>query len=199
LREPPIAGLAILKLALVPSLSIIVPTVGRASLFVTLNALVNQLAAGDEVLVIGDGQQPFASILCERFGVTYHTGPRTMRWGNAQRDFGIELARGDYIAFCDDDDVFTLGALDAMRRQADGRPVLFRMQHPTGLLWRDREIRQGNVGTPMFLAPNDARLGTWADSPDQYAADLWFISNTVSNCGGVVKWSEEIVCKCRTT
>lgn len=180
-----------------PSISVIVPTVGRVSLAATLDALTPQLGERDEVLVVGDGPQPLARILAQGRGLRYmHTAP-SRSWGNAQRDYGIARARGDYVAFCDDDDIFTPDALAHIRTSAQGIPMLYRMQHPTGLLWREPVLRHANVGTPMFVAPRDGRLATWADSPDQYAADFWFISHTLRNHGNVV-WKDKVICQCRT-
>jgi len=51
---------------------------------------------------------------------------------------------------------------DAMMK-AGGNPILFRMRFPNGItLWSEKEIRCGNVGTPMFLIPNKLeKLGVW--------------------------------------
>jgi hypothetical protein len=76
------------------------------------------------------------------------------------------MAKGQYIAHIDDDDIYAPGhrALmqDAIQR-APGQPVLFRMQYPSGAtLWQEKVLRCGNVGTPMFLIPNQPeKLGTW--------------------------------------
>jgi hypothetical protein len=47
--------------------------------------------------------------------------------------------------------------------KANGNPILFRMRFPNGItLWNEKEIKCGNLGTPMFLIPNiPEKLGTW--------------------------------------
>jgi hypothetical protein len=51
---------------------------------------------------------------------------------------------------------------DAIEK-AKGKPVMFRMRFPNGItLWREPKIVCGNVGTPMFLMPNEQeKFGTW--------------------------------------
>jgi hypothetical protein len=76
------------------------------------------------------------------------------------------LAKGQYIAHIDDDDTYVPGTRALMQdaiERAPGKPILFRMQYPSGhTLWQDPVIVCGNVGTPMFLIPNQPeKLGTW--------------------------------------
>ena len=90
----------------------------------------------------------------------------------------------------DDDDVFTPDALAAIRRgvaQHPERVLLFRMDNYGTVLWRDREIRYGNVGTPMVVVPNDsARLASWR------LGDYEFIRDSCHRLGEPV-WCEEVV------
>jgi glycosyltransferase involved in cell wall biosynthesis len=142
------------------TISFIVPTIGRASLADTLASI--ETDPGDEILVVGD---------CFRHPPT-DPRPRYIPcmagedWGCKERTLGIGLARGDYLAFIDDDDVYRTGARAAMReamRETPDRPVLFRMTYPDGrILWHYPLLRCGNVSTQMVLIPNDpARLGRW--------------------------------------
>lgn len=140
-------------------ISFIVPTVGRASLEATLASIT--CLPGDEVLVIGEVasvSDPRARLLRCRRGDD---------WGAKERTLGIAAARGSYLAFMDDDDIYLPGARDAMERAiraAHGRPTLFRMRYPSGrMLWSEPALRCGNVSTQMMLIPNDpARLGRWS-------------------------------------
>lgn len=139
-------------------ISFIVPTVGRPSLLKTLQSI--ECWPGDEVLIVGNVKESVRGaaryIPCEPGG----------DWGHTERNFATPLARCRYIAHIDDDDTYAPGTRahmgDAIRTNP-GRPVLFRMQYPNGItLWDEPEIRCGNVGTPMFLIPNQpTRLGRW--------------------------------------
>lgn len=178
------------------TLTVITPTVGRASLRNTLASIAPQLRAGDEHIVIGDGHQPDAAEICSEFVVSYYHGPASRTYGTLQRDCGIKMARGEYVAFCDDDDVFTPDALDTIRAaiaEHPGTPLLFRMATPTlGILWADREVREGNVGTPMIVTPRYDDLPEWDDGGPTYPADHRFIKR-VTDAHGVV-WREEVIC-----
>ena len=57
-------------------LTVITPTIGRASLRATLDSIAPQLLDGDEHLVIGDGMQPPAAVMCAEYDrAIYATGP----------------------------------------------------------------------------------------------------------------------------
>jgi glycosyltransferase involved in cell wall biosynthesis len=180
-------------------LTVITPTIGRQSLMYTLLSVALQLEPGDEHIVIGDGVQPEAWTMCKAFGATYRDGPLSRNYGNTQRDVAAAIATGEYLMYCDDDDTFTPDALALVREAVTvepGIPHLFRMRHPTfNLLWQRPALVPGNVGTPMFVVPNDSRLALWNDShPDAYGADYRFIARTVANHGGRCGWQEGIVC-----
>lgn len=75
------------------------------------------------------------------------------------------MVTGDYVASVDDDDEFLPGAFDAMRAAVatyPGRWFVFRMtfgagSHCSGVtVWDRPQVRVGNVGTPMILAPASA-------------------------------------------
>jgi glycosyltransferase involved in cell wall biosynthesis len=153
-----------------PTLSIIVPTLGRKTLERTLRSIAGQVRPGDEVLVV-----------CDETGDS----------GDSARMSGMERARGSHLAFMDDDDVYAPGAFEKMRhfaRENPGRIGIFKMQHPVGTThWRDGEpvLRYANVSTQNFLVPNvPGRLGRWTDRPPRpggglYAGDYAFIVGTV--------------------
>ena len=180
-------------------LTVVTPTISRRSLLDTLLSIYKQLGSGDEHLVIGDGKQPEAAAMCSSFGASYYDGPVSHNYGNTQRDLAAALATGEYLLYCDDDDTFTPNALALVREAvaADpGIPHIFRMHHPTfGVLWQRPALVCGNVGTPMFAVPRDARLALWVDgNPQTYEGDYRFIARTVANHGGRCGWQEGIVC-----
>jgi len=146
-------------------LSIIVPTVGRASLEATLRSLVAQpLAQVDEVLVIGGDARDVAPF--EVYGarhLPYHPGGH---WGCEERTVGIGKATGSHLAFIDDDDIWLPGARETIARaiaQTPDKPMLFRMRYPSGrVLWDNKRVLRGNVSTQMVVVPNiPGRLGRW--------------------------------------
>jgi len=120
------------------TVSFIVPTTGRPSLKKTIASI--DLWPGDELLVVS------------------HLEPQGF-YGFAERNEAMTKATRDYLAFIDDDDCYVDGHRQMMHEAAEanpnGWPVLFRMQYPSGkVLWKEPELRCGNVGTPMIFVPN---------------------------------------------
>lgn len=157
------------------TISVIVPTLGRAGLARTLRSIREQRP--DELIVVADqtGNVQHAAETAARFDAdVFLTCPHGHEGqGYAQRNLGIEKAAGSHLAFLDDDDTYTDGALDTMRQEACDVPVIFRMDHHLlGVIWTRPELRFGNVGTPMFLVPN-TRVGKWAaHSRDKWPAEI---------------------------
>lgn len=119
-----------------------------------------QTLPGDEILVVGN------HFRTRDTRVRYVDCEPGKDWGAAERNFSTPLARGQYIAHIDDDDIYAPGTRDLMEdaiQKTPGKPVLFRMRYPNGItLWEAPELRCGNVGTPMMLIPNrPTMLGTW--------------------------------------
>lgn len=174
------------------SISVIIPTVGRSSL---QEALLSCETADEIVLVLDLAK--FAGKLPDLSGCVVVESVEGGDNGYTARTRGMQLATGTHLAFLDDDDVFTPGAIELMRAAACDRPVIFRMDHYAhGILWRDREVRFGNVSTQMFIVPNDpARLGVWEPHMpglQEPGGDFTFLAGCVAKMGDPV-WREEIV------
>lgn len=172
-------------------LSLIIPTCGRKTLSRTLLSAQNAgILPNDEVIVVGDGPQPVAEEICRdfqlRIPVTYLEGPRTRCWGHAQRNLGMSKATKETLIFIDDDDEYNENAISEIRRKSDesqGRIVLGRVKHRSiGVIWRDMNVRIGNVSTQMIVVPNiPSRLGFWV--PMQ-GGDFAFLYQTVQKWPG---------------
>lgn len=170
------------------SVTYIVPTIGRASLARTLESI--ECFPGDEVLVVGS----LPSISIDHSFVRFVSCPAGRDWGHAERNHATPLAKGRYIAHIDDDDVYVPGTRalmeDAMR-MAPGYPIIFRMQFPCGIvLWKEPEIRCGNLGTPCFLIPNrPTMLGTWGSF---VGGDCHFLETSKWKAEDYI-WREEVI------
>ena len=112
----------------------------------------------------------------------------------------MEKATGTHLAWLDDDDVYTDNAIDLFREHACDVPVFFRMRYKGGgELWRDQELRYGNLGTPCLLIPNiPEKLGEW--NPHAGAGsgggDFMFAQGCVRRMGAPI-WRTEVVCLIR--
>jgi glycosyltransferase involved in cell wall biosynthesis len=99
--------------AVIPLVSVIVPTLNRP---VELGQALASISAQQgvdlsdlEVIVVNDGGTPVEAVIAEvrdqRLPVTAVTHPRWLGLPSA-RNTGLDRARGRYVAFLDDDDVF---------------------------------------------------------------------------------------------
>ena len=187
----------------------ILPTVGRPSLRAAIASCVDQLEDADELIVVGDGRQDHAADVVESFqpaNIVYIEAELAGSvFGNAQRDAGMALARGDFLCWLDDDDVYVHGALDEIRRCiGDDRTHahIFKAvwgagHHAQGtVLYVDREVRESNIATPMCVLPNRPYTRSWMDSNDRgrngITSDFGFLSAAIGECDGV-RWHEACI------
>ncbi len=106
-----------------PSVSAIVPTRDRPELATeALESIINQSRPPDEIIIADDGDGAAGATLAKRFGArVVHTGGQ----GSATaRNRAIELARSDWLAFCDDDDTWHPDRLARQLKLAHGETVL---------------------------------------------------------------------------
>lgn len=188
-----------------PTLSLIIPTVGRPTLARALKSVRAQSwIPGDEVLLIGDGRTPAAASLWEQFalpGRYIETNGPARDWGHTPRNLTMPEARADYIAALDDDDEWSPNALDTIRRAVTlnpGRPHMFRMEGEPcgGRLWKTREVKLRNVGTPMFVIPTTGRR--WAKYESFHGGDHAFMVETLKLWPTEsLVWREEVICRVR--
>lgn len=176
-----------------PTISIILPTQGRPTLERTLDSVRDQLLPGDEVLIVVDTHEmPWAdwwtiALRVQAYGpqfVALTCDAHRRSHGHDQINYGMALATGDYLSFQDDDDVYTPGALAAMREAATehpGRPLLFRFRSQLGglVFWRFAGlVAEATIGGHCLVVPNDpARLGKWGD---HYEGDFSMIVETLA-------------------
>lgn len=188
-------------------LIVVMPTLGRPSLTVAVNSVVDQLEDDDRLVVVCDtvnGRPVCAREQVADFqpaNITYlECGVPGSRYGNAQRDCGLRWAAGrsTHLAFLDDDDAYLPGALDVIRERVsdDGHAHVFRARwgpghHWQGILWAERDFRVGNVGTPMLVLPNRTYRRAWMDSNSLgTVSDFGWMAAAVEECEGVCWWEE---------
>jgi glycosyltransferase involved in cell wall biosynthesis len=174
-----------------------IATVGRPSLTATLQSVVSQKMPDDQVLVISNW--PSVRSTATSYGCDFFKCLPGNDWGSTERNEAVVAARGDYLAFIDDDDVAVPDsrvAIESAIQANPGRPLIFRMQYPdTGVvLWAAPILCMGNVGTPMFVLPNDrAKLGTWGK---EYGGDFHFISTSAWTYPDFV-WCPQVIARIR--
>lgn len=182
----------------------IVPSIGRPGLIPLIDSL-----PGDwiEWVVVFDGmrrdrQQEMnaARRKLEDRGIETHWLAVGHDWGHPQRNYGMEVARGEWLTFSQDDQSFEPSAGYVLREAIDGRwgrygPKLFRLRkwwpRSSALVWMERgRLEMNMVDCDCLLVPNDpTRLGTFGTG---YAADWPFVRDTVAAWGDV-EWRDDIV------
>lgn len=157
------------------TISFIIPSINRETLHRTIDSI--EIWSGDEIIV--------------EFDI-----PKSVGWGNAQRNKGIGRATTDYLAFIDDDDYYVVGHRQIMEnaiKENIGKPNLFRIKYPSGMiLWKTKEIIPGNVSTQMILIPNKKEMLSefWKK---RNMGDFIFIDQWKWLDQEVI-WREEIIC-----
>jgi glycosyltransferase involved in cell wall biosynthesis len=193
-----------------PSISVLIPTAGRATLERALHSVVPQLGSEDEVIVVGDihdGRLPGTEGVVRRFGPQVRYLPHDAGhhcFGHCQLNAAIETARGDYIHCNDDDDIYTPDAFSTFRRATrrldEPRPLLFRFRSYYGPVFWDTEgvIRENHIGGHCLLMPNlPGRTGRFTC---RYQGDYDWIRSTLDlwpNKEGDALWEPSIIALAR--
>lgn len=202
------------------SLSIIIPTPGQGRpLKRCLRSIASQpLLPGDEVLVVGDclddphpetGLADVRALVAD-MGAQYrfiYTLPAEHDFGHTQINVGMVEAKGDYLVFQDDDDVFVAGAFGSIRAAAEEclvahgehRPLLFRfVTRFRTLVWANRVLAEDHIGGHCFVVPNrKALLAPWTP---RYQGDFDHVRGTLDKWPGgdsAVVWREEVIAYAR--
>lgn len=93
-----------------PLISVVIPTYNRgAVLLEAIKSVLNQTYKNIEVVVISDAStdntiELVKNIKDER--LVFHQLDKNLRYPGRVRNVGIKLAKGEFIAFCDDDDLW---------------------------------------------------------------------------------------------
>lgn len=184
-------------------LSIIVPTPDGDGLDRLFDSLLPQLTNGDEVIVVGDthdGPLPLVEETCRALGPHFRYVEHDARghaWGHPQINQGMQQARGDYLVFIDDDDVFTPEALHIIRTAAgelrEPRVLMFRFecQRLGRTLPEAHEVIESAIGGHCIVPPNiPDRLGQWGD---RYGGDFDFIVSTLAHWPDGPVWCDDVI------
>lgn len=100
-----------------PAISVIIPTYNRgAYLRRTIDSVLNACADGDEIIVVDAAVNRDAEVLLDGYGNPKLKYVRQVNQGvSAARNYGLDLARNDLIAYIDDDDEWHPQKLNVQR------------------------------------------------------------------------------------
>jgi glycosyltransferase involved in cell wall biosynthesis len=169
-----------------PILSVVIPTWNRASIVCEAVASALKQRVGEvEVIVVDDASRDVTIALLNRtFGPQIRVLRLEKRRGpGAARNAGAELARGEFVAFLDSDDVWLPGKLDVELR------VFAEFPEANAVISDSRNFFEGAVDSSSRFAQNGLLAATQgALRLAEDCAWLWTNStSTVHTCGVTVR------------
>jgi glycosyltransferase involved in cell wall biosynthesis len=191
-----------------PLFSVVIPTVGRPTLPLTLASIDRHYA---EIIVVADTHGPLQTDVgrtAGQYGARYlEVDAGAHDTGSPQLHVGFALAEGQYILNCGDDDVYEPEVFDLLAEIVRDKPepwprhgpVMFKVvMHPNGArgnhapvtLWERPAIERFNVTGQSFVCPNvPGKVGRWVD-------DVTLMRETVALWDGRCEWREEVIAQC---
>jgi glycosyltransferase involved in cell wall biosynthesis len=108
-----------------PLVSVIITTYNREKYLETaIESVVNQTYGNIEIVVVDDGSNfNYAASICDKFeNCTYHHKPNGGI--SSARNYGIQAAKGEFIAFLDDDDCWAPTKLEIQVPILENNPTI---------------------------------------------------------------------------
>ena len=114
------------------NITFIIPTIGRDTLHTTVESLLNQTCSMWKAIVVFDGVKPSFQTEDERFLILKTERMKKECNNNAGyvRNYGIQFATTDWVAFVDDDDTLRNDYVERFIEESndyDADVILFRM------------------------------------------------------------------------
>jgi glycosyltransferase involved in cell wall biosynthesis len=95
------------------SISVVIPAYNAAQFIrETLDSVLNQTLPADEVLVIDDGSTDETASIAESYGSAVRVFRRPNLKQSVSRNFGVQEAKSEWIAFNDADDIWESNKLE---------------------------------------------------------------------------------------
>lgn len=92
-----------------PLVSVIIPVFRVEKYLIDcVESVLNQTLENYEIILVDDGSDDYCPAICDNYALKYekiHTIHQTNQGSSNARNNGISQARGEYIAFCDSDDM----------------------------------------------------------------------------------------------
>ncbi len=159
-------------------LSIIIPTSRPNTLAHVLAAIRNQSADGInfEVILIQEAHNfgQFATLRYEPNFRIHRQQPHADN-GATARDTGVIAAKGKYLAFWDDDNLYYPHAVASLISTASGHDIgIVRARHQGLIIPSGPQIKPGDIDSMCFCVKKDlAVLIKWADGQGRYNDFRW--------------------------
>jgi glycosyltransferase involved in cell wall biosynthesis len=154
-------------------ISVVVPAYnGDAHIADTLSAILAQTKAPREVIVINDGSTDRTQKVVATFGNAVTCISTENRGVQAARDLGSETAQGQWVALCDQDDLWDTDYLESQARLIQSEPDL-------GFVFCNfRYLRDGKLGAASKF--DEAPSGFWDNLNPRRCPDGWVFPDSIA-------------------
>lgn len=189
-----------------PTLTIAVPSIGRATLPDTLASIARQdLIPGDRILVVYDSFEDRAVVDIRALVASYGFDFQAVNagyhfYGNPQLNHAIAQTTTEYFCALGDDDVYVDGAIARLRAALrPGRALLGQFYTPPYMigvndprrlvLWEDQVLRVANLSGCCLVAPTPALVPVSAER--RIEVDFDWITAIVARTGQRPIWLKD--------
>jgi glycosyltransferase involved in cell wall biosynthesis len=170
------------NIAAAPPISVVIPCYNaRAYIGATLRSVMAQQLPDLEIIVVDDGSTDGSAEFVARDFPLVRVERQSNQGVAAARNRGIELARGDWIAFVDADDIWLPGKLQAQWRLLQDHPDV-RCCYSAWKVWRSEKPEPSAAELAEIEKANEA-ADHWQGASgwiyDQLLLDCWVWTSTV--------------------
>ncbi len=160
-----------------PLVSVIVPTYNRASVIgEAIDSILSQSYRPVEIVVIDDGSSDDTASRVRRYGHPVKYVYQRNRGPAAARNCGIQYAAGDFIAFCDSDDVWNPGKLEREMEIFSSYPDVDALASDSEI-WRNGQLAiRSRFAQRGIVFPSDEPVSVRAFGP------TWLSDSLFSTC-----------------
>jgi hypothetical protein len=153
------------------SIHLLLPTIGRYSIFTMLESISNQITQNDYITIVYDGLLNADNVLdlkqyiCNwNCNINIYIEKNNLGyWGHAIRNLYKDLD-GTFVFHIDDDDKLEENALTTIRSNCINKKYsyIFCFKINDKKYWEYPEIKKGNIGTPCGVVPIEInKLCSW--------------------------------------
>lgn len=144
-----------------PIIHVLLATIGKDSIFGMLGDVKAQLVENDYITIVFDGPKSKnvekVREFCKDFRCKVNVIVEDTNlgyWGHGIRNKHRDLT-GDFVFHVDDDDSLPANSLDIIRRKCVNKDTIyiFKMQTKNGVIWKTKEVKLNEIGTPMGIVP----------------------------------------------
>lgn len=188
------------------SFHILLPTIGKDSIFTMLKSIKNQVSVHDYLTIVFDGPELPNIIKVKEYTNDFVCtiniiveDTKLGYWGHGIRN-KHNILLGDFIWHVDDDDIITENSMSVIRNKCKDLNTIyiFKMilDDNNNIIWKNKRILPNEIGTPMGIVPmklNSTSLFTFC-----YGGDYEFYKTLENNNpNSNIEYNEDIIYRVR--